>query len=277
MSVYDLYFAFGKPGTYLLDHTKECCDQRLPRSYYEWVDDHPIYTVKSLAVNANDTIFMAWDDADDGSWGAYNRGLARDYPILYDFLQGEGLEKCRVAFGPDPGDFVAINPETGSGKYVHSALSEHRVLKTSRRVKHCSLGQDDAYVVVWADGGVTWACATGYPELSDILGDTRQGDVVFVALNPYRRNEFFIALADGIVHIRASALAEKHVLNVLRDYSNIQVKTSSVTHRKQSLASRLGFSSSRDETKEFTQFIMKEVAGGIISTAIAATFSCTVM
>jgi len=99
----------------------------------------------------------------------------------------------------------------------------------------------------------------------------------FVALNPYRRNEFFIALADGIVHIRASALAERHVLDVLRDYSNIQVKTSSVTRRKQSLASKLGFSSSQDETKEFTKFIMKEVAGGIISTAIAATFSCTVM
>lgn len=277
MSVYDLYFAFGKPGTYLLDHTKDCCEQRLPKSYYGWVDDHPILTVKSLAANANDTIFMAWEGTDDQDWGAYNRTLATDYPVLYEFIQQEGLEKCRVAFGPEPGDFVALVPETGNGKYIHAQLSEHRVLKTSRRAKHCALGQSGAYVVLWADGGVTWACATGYPELDEILSETSQGDVVFVALNPYRRNEFFIALADGIVHIRASALAERHVLDVLRDYSNIQVRTSSVTRRKQSLASKLGFSSSQDETKEFTKFIMKEVAGGIISTAIAATFSCTVM
>lgn len=26
MSVYDLFFMFGKPGTYFLDHTKDYCE-----------------------------------------------------------------------------------------------------------------------------------------------------------------------------------------------------------------------------------------------------------
>jgi hypothetical protein len=45
-------------------------------------------------------------------------------------------------------------------------------------VKHCSLGQNDAYVVLWADGTVTWDIEDNYPELDKILEDTSQGDVV---------------------------------------------------------------------------------------------------
>ncbi|CAI7572260.1 unnamed protein product [Penicillium pancosmium] len=276
MSVYDLFFAFRKPGTYFLDHTKDTCEQRLPKSYYEWTETRPIQTVNSFAANANDTLFMCWEDRDGRGQGGYNRGLKRDYPALYEFVEEHGKRKCRVAFGPDPGDFVVFLPETGKAKWKHTGISESRVLKGKRRVKHCSLGQNDAYVVLWADGAVTWAVDHNYPELEKILQNTKQGDVVFVCLNPYRSNEFFIALADGVVHIRASALAERHVLDILSDYSSIQVITSNVTKSSQSLSSKLGLSSST-RTKEFTKFIAKEVAGGIISTAIAATFSCTVM
>jgi hypothetical protein len=80
-----------------------------------------------------------------------------------------------------------------------------------------------------------------------------------------------------VVHIRASALAERDVLNILSDYPSIQVITSSVTKSSKSLSAKLGLGSSA-RTKEFTKFMAKQVASGVVSTAIAATFSgCTVM
>lgn len=109
---------------------------------------------------------------------AYNRGLKRDYRALYDFVEQYGTRKCRVAFGPEPGDYVVFIPETGKARWKHTTLNERGVLKGNRRVKHCSLGQNDAYVVLWADGTVTWAVNNNYPELEKILQDTDQGDVV---------------------------------------------------------------------------------------------------
>ncbi|CAI7654582.1 unnamed protein product [Penicillium manginii] len=277
MSVYDLFFAFGKPGTYFLDHSINTCEQRLPRSYYEWTETKPIQTVSSFAANANDTLFMCWKDRHGRGQAGYNRGLKHDYPQLYEFIEEYGKKNCRVAFGPDPGNFVVFVPETGKARWKHKRIDRSRVLKSTRRVKHCSLGQNDAYVVLWADGTVTWDIEDNYPELDKILEDTSQGDVVFVCLNPYRSNEFFIALADGVVHIRASALAERDVLNILSDYPSIQVITSSVTKSSKSLSAKLGLGSSA-RTKEFTKFMAKQVASGVVSTAIAATFSgCTVM
>lgn len=77
-----------------------------------------------------------------------------------------------------PRRFVVFLPETGKAKWKHTGISESRVLKGKKRVKHCSLGQNDAYVVLWADGAVTWAVDHNYPELEKILQNTNQGDVV---------------------------------------------------------------------------------------------------
>jgi hypothetical protein len=108
----------------------------------------------------------------------YNRGLKHDYPQLYEFIEEYGKKNCRVAFGPDPGNFVVFVPETGKARWKHKRIDRSRVLKSTRRVKHCSLGQNDAYVVLWADGTVTWDIEDNYPELDKILEDTSQGDVV---------------------------------------------------------------------------------------------------
>lgn len=108
----------------------------------------------------------------------YNRVLKRHYPSIYEFVHEHGAKKCRVAFGPQIGDFVVFNAETGRAKWKHTGLSESRVLKGKKRVKHCSLGQNDSCVVLWADGGVDWAVDYNYPELDKILKKTDQGDVV---------------------------------------------------------------------------------------------------
>lgn len=100
--------------------------------------------------------------------------------------------------------------------------------------------------------------------------------IKFAALNPYRANEFFVALADGIVHIRASALVEKHVLDVLAQYPGLTVVTSDVIRYNRTVSGDQGLPT-KSRTKEFLKFVAKNAAGGVISSAVAATFSCTVM
>lgn len=100
--------------------------------------------------------------------------------------------------------------------------------------------------------------------------------IEFAALNPYRANEFFVALADGIVHIRASALVEKHVLDVLAQYPRLTVVTSDVIRHNRTVSNDQGLPTT-SRTKEFLKFVAKNAAGGVISSAVAATFSCSVM
>lgn len=59
----------------------------------------------------------------------YNRVLKHHYPSIYEFVHEHGAKKCRVAFGPETGDFVVFNAETGHAKWKHTGLSESRVLK----------------------------------------------------------------------------------------------------------------------------------------------------
>ncbi|KAJ5678995.1 hypothetical protein N7462_007239 [Penicillium macrosclerotiorum] len=166
-----------------------------------------------------------------------------------------------------------MSEKTGNRQWISDRLDKDFEYET-QRFKLCSLGINGTYVAIFTDGGARWSLDEEYPDLLKILKRIRQGDLVFAALNPYRANEFFVALADGIVHIRASALVESHVLGILEQYPNLTVVTSDIV--KHSQHSSQGFPP-KSRRKEFVKFIAKNVAGGVISSAVAATFSCTVM
>lgn len=78
------------------------------------------------------------------------------------------------------------------------------------------------------------------------------------------------------MHIRASALVEKHVLDILGQCPNLTVVASDVIKYSRSVSGDQGLPT-KSRTKDFMRFIAKNVAGGVISSAVAATFSCTVM
>ncbi|OOQ84805.1 hypothetical protein PEBR_28936 [Penicillium brasilianum] len=187
----------------------------------------------------------------------------------------KGDVNCRVQFGPILGEYFVTSERTGRCQWVSRQLDRDMSTETGR-FKLCSLGVDDTYVAIFTDGSVKWSLGDEYPVLLKILKRVRQGDLVFAALNPYRANEFFVALADGIVHIRASALVEKHVLDVLAQYPNLMVVTSDVIKYTRTISGDQGFLT-KSRTKDVVKFIAKNVAGGVISSAVAATFSCTVM
>ncbi|KAJ5911479.1 uncharacterized protein N7473_000782 [Penicillium subrubescens] len=273
MSVYDLYFAFGKPGTYTLDHTGGHCSQRMPLRYHEWTAKRPIKAIKNLACDAHDNIFMVWTP--DNRSLVCKSHLDPIYHPLQTFLSKEGVVNCRVQFGPSIGEYFVTSERTGRCQWVSPQLDKDMTNETAR-FKMCSLGIYDSYVAIFTDGSAKWSLGEDYPGLLRILRRVRQGDLVFVALNPYRANEFFVALADGIVHIRASALVEKHVLDILGQYPNLTVVTSDVIKCSRSVSGDQGLPT-KYRTKDFMKFIAKNVAGGVISSAVAATFSCTVM
>lgn len=190
-----------------------------------------------------------------------------------------------------------MSEKTGRCQWVSPQLNRDMINETGR-FKMCSLGIYDTYVAIYTDGSAKWSLGDEYPGLLKILRHVRQGDLVvcvpllpsssllgecqrtdklqFAALNRYRGNEFFVALADGIVHIRASALVEKHVLDILAQYPSLTVVTSDVIRYNRTVSGDQGLPA-KSRTKGFLKSMAKDVAGGVISSAVAATFSCTVM
>jgi hypothetical protein len=99
----------------------------------------------------------------------------------------------------------------------------------------------------------------------------------FVAMNPYRRDEYFVVLANGQVHIKASAVLERDVETILGDYPNLEVITSTVVRRNTEVSSTSGLPP-QARRKEFLKAIGASVGNGIVGAGISAIFgACTVM
>lgn len=98
-----------------------------------------------------------------------------------------------------------------------------------------------------------------------------------MALNPHRKNEYFAVLANGQVHIRASAFCEQDIVQVLSHYPHIEVISSEVTKYSQTVSSTVGVPK-KARRSEFLKGIATSVAGGVASAAFTAVFgACTVM
>jgi hypothetical protein len=102
-----------------------------------------------------------------------------------------------------------------------------------------------------------------------------------VALNPHRKNEYFLALAEGTVHIRASSIRRDDIEKILQD-SGIKVVSSSSSE-----VARPAEPPVRDRDIEripaaarsrgFLRELAASAGGGIIAGIVMAVVSCTVM
>ena len=97
-------------------------------------------------------------------------------------------------------------------------------------------------------------------------------------MNPHRKNEFFVALADGKVHIRASAICEEDIVKVLSDYSELQVISSEVSNFSHKVTVDSGVPQ-QYRKRQFLQGIANSVVGGGTNALVtpALTAMCTVM
>ncbi|CZS77645.1 unnamed protein product [Fusarium graminearum] len=236
MSVYQLMFVFGKSGSYLLDHPKKCTRRNMPQALIRSINKNPVQEVQSLALDANDNYFLRWTDESDSSWYSYI-GLKTHYPALVEFFDEHDEHTSTVTFGPTIGDFFVFNQKTwqyeGRGLNLPDWLSDD-----NRQIKQVALGMNGAHCILFTNGEWTVACENNYPELYDILNDHERGDVVFVAMNPNRKNEFFLALADNTIHVQASAICEADIVDVLSAYEELEIITSHVSNFSHNLTEK---------------------------------------
>ncbi len=99
----------------------------------------------------------------------------------------------------------------------------------------------------------------------------------FVAMIPHRANKFFIALAQDVVIIRASAICEDDVTRMLSDYPDIKVITSDLVKPDKRVSRLRGiFGMSNNNKSDVLQQLAASAGGRIIASAVSIAFSCTV-
>lgn len=102
-------------------------------------------------------------------------GFEDSFPGLSKFLKKQPWSKCKVTFGPEDGEyFVAC--ENGQAGWNVRVPDEFE--KDSRTVNMAALGINGAYVILFANGEVEWACGVNYPDLNEVLEESERGDVV---------------------------------------------------------------------------------------------------
>ena len=97
-------------------------------------------------------------------------------------------------------------------------------------------------------------------------------------MNPHRQNEFFVALTNSKVHIRASAICEADVVDVLSAYEELEIVTSDVsnfTHHVTAAPQLPQRARKRAFLKEIAKSVAGSTAGAIVTAVLIA--SCTVM
>jgi hypothetical protein len=100
----------------------------------------------------------------------------------------------------------------------------------------------------------------------------------FVAMNPHRRNEFFVALANNTVHIRASAVCVEDVVDVLSRYDELTVISSEVVPSSRQVSTQRGIAGLRNSSRrEFLRQIATSAIGGITAAVVSAVVGCSVM
>ncbi|KAJ9609645.1 hypothetical protein H2200_005973 [Cladophialophora chaetospira] len=282
MSVYQLFFVFGKTGTYLLDHPQGCVRRNCPQELVAKLDSLRIQQIESLALDANGNFFLRGTDNAGRIW-CYRGGEAvGTYATLEDIAYKNGAltpHEIRATYGSAIGHVAAWSGNGSWRWFSHDNIGiPDWVMKDPRHIKQVALGLDRSWFVLWTDGHCDYACGNSYPELYHSLQNQRRGDVVFVAMKPHRENEYFIALADGRVHIRASAICEADVVHILSTYDQLEVISSEVSNFSHRVVSQPSIPQ-RARKREFLNGLVQNVGGGIVSAIVTTvlTASCCVM
>jgi hypothetical protein len=92
-----------------------------------------------------------------------------------ELLNEEPWYKCKVTFGPDQGQYCVVC-ENGRTRWNVDMPDE--CTYDVRKINMVALGLGGAYVVLYANGEILWACETNYPDLYKILIGSDRGDVV---------------------------------------------------------------------------------------------------
>ncbi|CAN8098071.1 unnamed protein product [Discula destructiva] len=226
----DLFFVFGKPGTYLLAHPNGYKTRNLPPAFEEQLDTYPVEKMISLAMHG-DNVFCTWESR-NGERRFYTHLHRVAYASLKTYIARHNIHSMNVTFGLELGHHFATSDDGSTsfrplkGDPFKAVLQ--RLMSPGTQLKSFALGPFNSYVALYTDGSFHWAFrpASSYAELRKLLSSFKTGDLKFIALNPYRKNEYFVVLSNGQVHIQASSICVRDVAEVLAQYPNINITSS---------------------------------------------------
>ncbi|KAL1842349.1 hypothetical protein VTJ49DRAFT_5517 [Mycothermus thermophilus] len=107
-----------------------------------------------------------------------------------------------------------------------NSLDDHirdRIMDPTRPVRQIALGVEGEHIILRKGGDNAWQLRRNYRELSDIFSRLRRArrlkDIDFVALNPWRRQEFFLVEKDGTIHFQVHESVKQDLEEILRAHN----------------------------------------------------------
>jgi hypothetical protein len=145
---------------------------------------------------------------------------ARDaYKYLHDWVDAKELDDTSVSIGPKGSYFARCG-----SKWISHGLPKDLMTKLDRNKDqftpiHIALGLHGSWIVLWSDGDLSYNLRNSYP----LLGESKAlsgavGQVVFVALNPYEEDMYFVAGTDGVcINVSLASSSECEELQNMTD------------------------------------------------------------
>ncbi|KAF2438395.1 hypothetical protein P171DRAFT_526079 [Karstenula rhodostoma CBS 690.94] len=154
------------------------------------------------------------------------------YKRLHDWVDQKQLKDTSVSIGPK-GSYFARCGESwishGLPKDLMTKLDRNKEKFTPIQV---ALGLHGSWIVLWSDGDLSYDLRSSYHGLgeSDALTGA-VGQVLFVALNPYEENGYFVAGKDGC-SFNANLSSKKdgyEIQKMMDDYMRMKAKRDNAT------------------------------------------------
>ncbi|KAL1606210.1 hypothetical protein SLS60_003611 [Paraconiothyrium brasiliense] len=151
---------------------------------------------------------------------------------MVTWLDKKQLEDTSLSIGPK-GSYFARCGST----WISHGLPKDLMTKLERNKDeftpiHVALGLHGSWIVLWSDGDLSWKLKNSYPELAQgnaLTGGV--GQVLFVALNPYEHDGYFIAGENGC-SFNANLSSKKdcrELQTMVDDYIRMRAKRDNAT------------------------------------------------
>ncbi|KAJ4290523.1 hypothetical protein N0V90_010740 [Kalmusia sp. IMI 367209] len=159
-------------------------------------------------------IYHSWNDGYNVinlDFGALSSSLVvksrEAYKKLHSWLDSKQLRDTCLSIGPKGSYFARC----GSSWIAHALpkdlmdVLEREGDRTERSPITVALGIYGSWIVLWSDGETSYNLRHAYPSLAsgDLLNG-KTGQVVFVALNPYQEDRFFVTMENGTCSYKTS-------------------------------------------------------------------------
>ncbi|KAK7408867.1 hypothetical protein QQX98_008928 [Neonectria punicea] len=208
---------------------------------------------------------------------ALKSSLRRLYKRMQEMQDDYHFEDISLVFGPGKG-FVMCWP-TLDNAYWGSLINQESIgedINSLDFVRHVALGVDGDYIILHSSG-VQYS-VENYPMLESIIDDKSPSENItlqFVALNPWKANEFLLIVDNDTAFFALNSSLEAVVAENLRE---LDITCNSLIRHN---PTRTVAAPRNINNKKFLDGVMDHIVGGavsgIVGTVVQGIASCTVM